>query len=1363
MTPHSAREENSLAAHYFSVPDTPAKRMDGAKGNADDVPNQKNPKNMPSLAERNGQEPSFSQCAHPLASASVVSIATVLWLQPLISLGAQKILDQQDVWAVAPADACDALHERFADHCAVPAKSVAGIPRIAIALAKTFRRELAVIFSSYLLYAVAMVIQPFVLQAILDYMNGTPDIFGIENGYALVALMAVVSLLGMTGINYGFFTSARTGVKFRSLMISVVYEKALRISSVARQSYTTGEIVTMMSVDAERIYHMVTNGPWLFVAPPVFSVTVVLIALLFDVVSAICGGVLLVTIMTLSVRLAGYIGKVQAELLGVVEERVRVTSEALQGIRVMKFYAWEEALASRVQSLRAREIQLYRKLHSMQILNVVMLYVTPVYFGGIVLGLHVGLRGDVTVTEVYTLIALVNISRYVINMFPAAIGSISQGTVAMNRIDDYLQSGEIDKSKMVDDVSTFPGSVVGSIVVRDARFEWSLPSALIDPVTVPVPTHTSIDGQVLGAPYQQGFTLDSVNLEIDAGSLVMIIGSVGAGKSSLLSALLGEMVISHGSTYVHGSVSYVDQDAWIRNCTVKDNIIFEAEFDSTRYAHVLQATQLDVDMQTLPGGDKTEIGERGMNLSGGQKARVAIARAMYRRNYDILMLDDPLSAVDPHVAHAIFEQCIVGLAREKTRLLVLNSHYDLLVHADKVLVVQNGHIVGDGTYQDVLAQFPDLQAHVKDLDNLEQDVVDEHNGDDHEVVVVPVGQQRIGSEALEGYAPRADGVAKGSDDGRLVQDEDRVKGKVGGEVYKAYFDETGFNGVVVVIGILLVFGVGQAFRVMVDWWQGHWARNMSRDGVDPSYSATRFGMWYLGFILVSSVLIVVRGLVLIECCIRSSTHLHDELFRRVLNAPVNRYFDITPVGRILNRFSNDLDQMDSILPDSYHQLLQSLAISVGSLAVCAATSYWIGLSYLPVIVVFVITGLYFKKTSREVKRLEAITRTPVFSLFSETLNGMQTIRAFKMQNIFKTLNRKAVDTNAAFYLTYWSTGRWLAVRLDLLSVVVIVVVSLHLVIARDEVSSVMAGISLTYSLMLTSIMQWVVRCMDMTDNSMTSVERLMHFRTIPSEEDGAEIVPVETDSWPSSGHITFENLSLRYRPELPLVLRDVNLSIGAGEKVGICGRTGAGKSSLMIALFRICNFASGTIFIDGIDISKVKLRNLRRSLAIIPQDPVLFSGSIRENLDPSGDYSDNRIWSILKQVHLIDAITAWGAGLDFVVSENGDNLSVGQRQLLCIGRALLKNSKIVVLDEATANVDTATDVLIQGTIKETFKTQTVLIIAHRINTIMHCDKIAVMEAGHVAEFGAPKDLLQHSDSIFASLAARSVALTNLQV
>ncbi|KAK1940462.1 Multidrug resistance-associated protein 1 [Phytophthora citrophthora] len=1248
----------------------------------------------------------FREQEHPIRTASFLSMVSMAWIQPLISLGAKRALEREDVWAASPEDTCKILRVKFDQELQAINSSQSppfGIPRVALALVKTFPRQIAVVFASDLLFIVGSMIMSFLVEAILDHINDRDYAFPVKNGYILVVLLSIVAFVSMMSFNFAWFISSRVGVNMRSLLLDVVYRKSLRLSSESRQKYTSGEIMTLVSVDIDRVFNGMMNGPWVFLAPVSFAVTVVLIGFLFDPIAAVAGLVLLIVVLATSFSLAKRIGRARRELLPVTEERLRVTSEALQGIRVAKFYAWNESVANRVERIRREEVKRYRRFHFLQILNSALLFLTPTFLAGVTVGVYVLYHGSFSVIQAFTLIAVINVSRQGVNAFPLGIADLSQSAVACHRIDEFLDSNELATDPSGASNRSEP-LTKGSILVEDAQFCWSAANSHLETA--------------------KGFSLEGINLHVASGSLVMVVGTVGSGKSSLLQALLGEMKMTDGRMDITGETAYVSQEAWIRNASLRDNIVFEGEFDSERYENVLTASQFALDLDALPSGDRTEIGERGINLSGGQKARVSVARALYRQSADILLLDDPLSAVDPHVAHAIFQQCVLGLAKHKTRILVVNSHYELLSHADKVVVMQAGRIACEGDYTHVVARFPELSR-----------------GQSTSEIKPPTRRKDV----------KSDSPTEVED--KLVEKEDRVKGRVTGYIYKTYLDETGFGAFTVVMIVIVGYSVSQGLLVLVNWWQAYWADNMRHP--DSNYSASWFGGWYFGFIALGAVATVCRSVTVMLMLLRSSKNLHNELFRRVLTAPVTTYFDVTPVGRILNRFSNDLDQMDSLLPQQWQNFVQNISLSVGGFIVCALASYWIGLSYIPVIVALVVTGFYFKRTSREAKRLEGVSRSPVYNLLGETLNGVQTIRAFKMQTTFEAMNAQAVDENASFFFVYWAAGRWLAVRLDTLSVAVIFVVSLYLVATKGQLSTLLSGISLVYALMLTSMVQSSVRDVDRTDNAMTSVERVLHFREIPQEEDASDCLSVNKNQWPAHGAIMFDGLQLKYRPDLPLVLRGVNMTVAGGEKVGICGRTGAGKSSLMIALFRICDFHSGRVTIDGVDIQKVKLQDLRRSLAIIPQDPVLFSGPLRDNLDPFGEYSDDELWAVLKQVHLADAVSAWGSGLHFILSEKGDNLSVGQRQLVCIGRALLKNSKVVVLDEATANVDTTTDALIQNTIRETFSDKTVLIIAHRINTIMHCNKIAVMDAGQVAEFGAPAELLAQPESIFASLAHRS--------
>ncbi|KAG1708717.1 hypothetical protein DVH05_022343 [Phytophthora capsici] len=867
-------------------------------------------------------------------------------------------------------------------------------------------------------------------------------------------MMTSSSAVAVLSLNYLFFRSSRVAANMRSLSMALVYDRSLRLSSSARQQYTTGEILTLMSVDTERVFNFVAHGPWLFMGPLAFVISVLLIGILFNFYSALAGAVVLIVVMTISVQQGGRIARLQKKLLDVIDERVKVTSEALQGIRVMKFYAWEDSLAQRVEKLRVHEVKLLRKFHLYQVINTVMLFLTPTFLSGITLGLYVLIRHTVTVIEAFTLIAMVNICRTALNQLPQAIAEYSKAKISFARIEMFLGSDELtdnvrhlssdeESSQVVTADNTISH---GDILVRNACFCWpgsSSTDVVIDAKTpsqsatgdmTPTTLSTTVPNN------QQAFQLENVNLRIGRGELVMIVGKVGSGKSSLINALLGEMPRTSGELEIGGRIAYVTQDTWIRNATLRDNVLFEQNFDAERYSRVLQASQLATDLSALPHGDQTEIGERGINLSGGQRARIAIARAMYRSETDVLILDDPLSAVDPHVAHAIFEHCVVGLAAGQTRLLVLNSHYDLLPNANHIVVVQDGSIAAQGSYNEVVKEFPELGS----------SVIETQQGGGSELTATPaitdiplLTKEPSSDDDFDGNMPD-EGKTHHASPRKLMRAEDRVKGSVGGRVYKAYFDETGFNGIVVVLGLGVAYAVAQAARTATDWWPGHWARNMPRRGMDPTYSGTTFGLWYIGLIVFCAVLTLARALMMIESCVRTSQLLHDELFRRVLRAPVTRYFDVTPIGQILNRFSNDLDQMDTNLPREYQLLFQNVSMGFGSLVVSAFVSYWIGLSYIPILAIFVWTGQYFKKTSREVKRMEGITRTPVYNLFSETLSGLATIRAFNMKQQFSARNRQVVDTNTNLFLTYWSANRWLSTRLDLLSVVVIFVVTFYL-------------------------------------------------------------------------------------------------------------------------------------------------------------------------------------------------------------------------------------------------------------------------------------------------------------------------------
>ncbi|OQR90718.1 canalicular multispecific organic anion transporter [Thraustotheca clavata] len=1222
-----------------------------------------------------------STSRHPFGQSSWLTKLTYSWMTKLIAYGASVHLVEKDVWDLPPSETCATLNDRF--RC-ILASSIASVsvPRFNSALIQCFKKDLGIAMVSFMLATAAAIAQPLLVQALLQLLQNQPltPLKALDNGYLLMLLLVLAAFLQALSVNYGFFTSYKVGVNMRSVTMDMVYQKALRLSSSARQQTTSGKIVTLMSSDSERIAEMANEGVWIIASPLTFLSSLVMIGIFFGVFPALAGALATVIVLWISLLFARAIGTTRLAATTISEKRVKETNEVLGGIRVMKMYAWEDAITSRLQSLRNAETKQLKRLNNYRVLNVEFLFLSPLFVGAAVLSTFIALGNDIDVTLIYTLIAFANMSRHALYNFPRAIAGISEGFGAGQRLDAYLAMDEQHDTEDVIDQSS-------GIIAQQATWMWS-------------PT---------------SFALRDISFTILPGELVMVVGGVGSGKSSLISALAGELDLTQGRFSNHkDNIALVTQEPWIRNTTIRDNILFEDKlFDYEWYHTVVAACQLDHDLQLLPHGDLTEIGEQGVNLSGGQKARVHLARALFKQSTDILLLDDPLSAVDVHVAQRIFHQAIQTVAGAKTRILVLNSHYHFIPFADRILVLEGGKLVYNGSYNEEFSQsYPEYAT---------------------KIATTSANTVHVINHVAEPTTAGAE----------LIQEEDRNKGVVAAGTYLAYFSHSGRRGSIVALVLIVFFCLGQGFRIAADWFQGFWARNF-----DPSSIALHHGMFYVIVFLTTSFFFG-RCQVLVAFTSKCSEMLHKDLLECLLRAPVNLFYDVTPIGRILNRFSRDLDIADSLLPNLILDLLETLFVVGGSLVVCAFSSFYIALTYLPIIAVFYFAGEYFKKSSRELKRLEGISRSPVFSSFAETLDGIRTIRAYQMQSNFIKLNRKAVDANAKVLFAIVGASRWLSLRMDVISIAMIAIITTILLQIKG-ISPTVAGLTLVYSLALISNVQWMIRLFDLTESAMTAVERLLHFKTIPAEAPNSLNTDPPPTSWPKTGSVVFDNLQLRYRPDLPLVLGGIDLSIAGGEKVGICGRTGAGKSSLMVALFRLAEFESGTIYIDGIDISKVGLTTLRRAISIIPQDPVLFSGTLRDNLDPFHEKSQDELVQVLSQIHL-------ALDLNEAVAECGMNLSVGQRQLVCIGRALLRQSRIIVMDEATANVDLATDRLIQRTIQEAFhsKSTTVLTIAHRLHTILHCHRIVVLEKGIVVECDAPESLLATTTSQFHALAKQA--------
>ncbi|CAG5132940.1 unnamed protein product, partial [Candidula unifasciata] len=886
--------------------------------------------------------------------------------------------------------------------------------------------------------------------------------------------------------------------------------------------------------------------------------------------------------------------------------------------------------------------------------------------------------------------------------------------------------------------------------------------------------------------------LKNITVSFPKGKLVAIVGPVGAGKSSLLSALLGEMEKLQGQGSIQGSLGYVPQQAWIQNMTLRSNILFHQPMQESRYRKVIKACALESDIELLPGGEMTEIGEKGINLSGGQKQRISLARAVYQ-DADVYLLDDPLSAVDAHVGKHIFEKVIgpKGMIRKKTRILVTHGiHWLPLV--DQIVVMDQGQITELGTYEQLMnhngpfAQFvktyllehedeeiddPDVQmlkeqvlervTSVVSDDECQQlrrrrSLSDHHEGHHKSEEAVQISQNSaVSSVSLQDLAVIKPDNVDGKNH-RLIEEETSEEGKVKTAVLLAFLRAFGYVATAVVLMSVLLYN---GFNVGSGVWLSEWTddlflKNENNSGTDSYTSKTYM---YLGVYTVLSLLQVAANCVFVLLVyvqfVVASQRLHNSMLDTILHQPMS-FFDTTPLGRILNRFSRDVDVLDVGMSRQVRMCLQFLSTIISVVVVISYTTPIFLAVVIPILIVYVFFQKFYISSSRQIRRLESTTRSPIFSHFGETISGASSIRAYRLKEEFFKESLVLVDINNQCAFASLSTARWLRVRLEALGNLIVLFAGLFAVIS-DNISGSLVGLSVSYALQVTNALTMVVQNITLLETNSVSIERIVEYTVLPHEPAWTDINKQPPLEWPYSGNVVFENYSTRYRPQLELVLKSLSFKVHAREKIGIVGRTGAGKSSLSLALFRMIEAAEGHIFIDDLDISNMGLHDLRNRLTILPQDPVLFSGSVRFNLDPFEIHSDEALWMALKNAHLSDFVREMSGQLDYLCEEGGQNLSVGQRQLMCLARSLLRKTKILILDEATAAVDLETDFLLQNTIREAFKDCTVLTVAHRLQTVIDYDRILVLSNGEIIEFDTPEKLLADKTGLFYSMAKES--------
>ncbi|XP_007942203.1 ATP-binding cassette sub-family C member 4 [Orycteropus afer afer] len=931
---------------------------------------------------------------------------------------------------------------------------------------------------------------------------------------------------------------------------------------------------------------------------------------------------------------------------------------------------------------------------------------------------YVLLGNVITASRVFVAVMLYGAVRLTVTLFfPSAIEKVSEAVVSIQRIKNFLLLDEISQRN-----TQLPSDGKTIVHVQDFTAFWDKAS--------------------------ETPTLQGLSFTVRPRELLAVIGPVGAGKSSLLSAVLGELPASHGLVNVQGRIAYVSQQPWVFSGTVRSNILFGKKYEKERYEKVIKACALKKDLQLLEDGDLTVIGDRGATLSGGQKARINLARAVYQ-DADIYLLDDPLSAVDAEVSRHLFELCICQTLHEKITILVTHQ-LQYLKAASQILILKDGEMVQKGTYTEFLKSGVDFGSLLKK---------ENEETEQSPAPGTPTLRHRTFSESsIWSQQSSKVSLKEGAQEGQPTEDtqvtlseESRSEGKVGLKAYKNYF-AAGAHWLIIIFLVLLNAAALVSY-ILQDWWLSYWANEQSALNVTVNgkgnVTETLDLNWYLGIysgLTVATVLFgIARSLLVFYILVNSSQTLHNKMFESILKAPV-LFFDRNPIGRILNRFSKDIGHMDDLLPLTFLDFIQTFLQVVGVVAVAVAVIPWVAIPLIPLAIVFFILRRYFLETSRDVKRLESTTRSPVFSHLSSSLQGLWTIRAYKAEERFQELFDAHQDLHSEAWFLFLTTSRWFAVRLDAICAIFVIVIAFGSLILATTLDAGQVGLALSYALTLMGMFQWCVRQSAEVENMMISVERVIEYTNLEKEAPW-EYQKRPPPAWPHQGTIVFDNVNFTYSLDGPLVLKHLTAVVKSREKVGIVGRTGAGKSSLISALFRLSE-PEGKIWIDKILTTEIGLHDLRKKMSIIPQEPVLFTGTMRKNLDPFNEHTDEELWNALKEVQLKEAIEDLPGKMDTELAESGSNFSVGQRQLVCLARAILRKNRILIIDEATANVDPRTDELIQKKIREKFAHCTVLTIAHRLNTIIDSDKIMVLDSGRLKEYDEPYILLQNKESLF---------------
>ncbi|KAF1346461.1 hypothetical protein BDV97DRAFT_400391 [Delphinella strobiligena] len=1472
-----------------------------------------------SLTSRKGNKPveleyegELEPSREPLAS--LFSLVTFSWIDPIVWKGYKKTYEMSDVWNLIPKDKAEAV---LADYRQVKKTSA-----LAFHLLKHFKRGLFIQGAWAVISGLNLFIPTLLLKAILEYVENPADT-PKNAAWLYVILLFVSGVVSALSGGQALWVGRKICIRLRAIIIGEIYAKALRRKAAAAadkvlgeeskkndkddeqkpgffqkvknfltgkkadkatkpdskkpedaaEQVSSGAIINLMAVDSFKVSEISAYLHFLWAETPVQVVLAVYLLYRILGFSSIAGIIIMVLLLPINLTISKQFAKMQKLILAATDARIHTTNEVLTNIRIIKYFAWEDRFLGLVEEKRRAELKNLRNRYIIWALAATIWGGAPMIITAFTFLVYTLIeKKDLVPSVAFTALSLFSLLRIPLDQLADMVAHVQESKVSVDRVEEYLNEPETEKYQqlLADEIDEEGNPLIG---FDQATFSWGASEEADD------------------------FKMIDLDLRFAVGQLNVIVGPTGSGKTSLLMALLGEMTKIEGDVYLPGarsredmkvdpetklteSVAYCAQQAWLVNGTIKENILFASPFDAQRYRNVIVACSLQRDLEILDGGDQTIVGEKGVTLSGGQKQRISLARALYCNARHVL-LDDVLSAVDAHTAKWIFDKALMGpLMYNRTCILVTHNTALCLPHAHFAVALDNGRVSTQGTAREVIFSGMLTEDLTKSLPA------------SHDPSAIPSRvPSGIGGEEALGENPHhangngaangaplskviskdIPGMAKTADDATLPT-ETKATGSVSFRIIIMYLQSMGRWYYWVLAAF--IFASQQVAQVATNVWIRQWANAYStqnamstmsvhqpsplthvHSGIGSSVSCLRTGscMWGLPFFggsnsselstqtadghsevdakyylavyavlaILFMIVTVLREGVLFGGSLVASSYIHRRLMEAVMHAKF-RFFDSTPLGQLMNRFSKDIELVDQEIAPCAVGVVHCMASIITIVILISAITPAFLIAGVFITILYFLIGMFYINSSRDLKRLESVQRSPLYQQFGETLSGMTTIRAYGDERRFIRENLHKVNTHSRPFIYLWGANRWLAFRVDVTGALVSFFAGAFVILSVGKIDAGAAGLAMTYAVTFTENVLWFVRLYSVNEQNMNAVERIKEYFDVDQEAD--HIIPENRPAanWPSKGGVEFIGYSTRYREDFDYVLKNITFKILPGEKVGVVGRTGAGKSSLALALFRALEAEKGKILIDEVDIGLIGLQDLRENIVMVPQDPTLFTGTIRSNLDPFGLFTDEEIFTALRRVQLIDTVTSSNTplpsrpgtpvngkavtsrtsratlraqaskgtlkskaskgtfrgkkgtagetgeesedgpilenknmfrNLNSSVAESGTNLSQGQRQLLCLARALLKNPKVMLMDEATASIDYATDAKIQETLREI--KNTTITIAHRLQTIIDYDKVLVLDKGEVIEYGDPWDLVQKTDGIFRGMCEMS--------